>query len=56
MYFIFDEENEFHQKLNPVAMAKRQIPNGYKNTTKPLMKGIKSQKKILMNKKNKRIF
>lgn len=44
MYFVFDEESEFHQRLNPVAMAKRQIPNGYKNTTKSLIKGIKPLK------------
>lgn len=44
MYFVFDEEREFHQRLNPVAMAKRQIPNGYKNTTKSLIKGIKPLK------------
>lgn len=44
MYFAFNEENEFHQRLNPVAMAKRQIPNGYKNTTKSLIKGIKPLK------------
>ena len=44
MYFVFDEENEFQQRLNPVAMAKRQIPNGYKNTTKSLIKGIRPLK------------
>lgn len=44
MYFVFDDESEFHQRLNPVAMAKRQIPNGYKNTTKSLIKGIKPLK------------
>lgn len=44
MYFGLNEESEFHQRLNPVAMAKRQIPNGYKNTTKSLIKGIKPLK------------
>lgn len=44
MYFGLNEDSEFHQRLNPVAMAKRQIPNGYKNTTKSLIKGIKPLK------------
>ena len=43
MYFAIDEESEFHQRLNPVAMAKRQIPNGYKNTTKSLTDMIKTK-------------
>ena len=43
MYFAIDEESEFHQRLNPVAMAKRQIPNGYKNTTKSLTDRIKTK-------------
>lgn len=43
MYFAIDEESEFHQRLNPVAMAKRQIPNGYKNTTKSLTDRINTK-------------
>ena len=43
MYFGLNEESEFHQRLNPVAMAKRQIPNGYKNTTKSLIDRIKTK-------------
>lgn len=44
--FILNEEkmDDFHKKLNPVAMAKRQIPNGYKNTLEPLKKSIKPLK------------
>lgn len=53
MYFVFDEESEFHQKLNPVAMAKRQIPNGYKKLLNPLLKELNplNRIKIYLNQK-----
>lgn len=49
--FIFNEDKmeNFHKKLNPVTMIKRQIPNGYKNTLDPLKKSIKPLKEEELN-------